>query len=283
VRPRQRREKTLSRAECFVVQFDSRIRRIAFLHNAKTAGTSIIACLRNAFPASQSGLFFDNSPHERAPEKWNGFAGCSFIAGHFGWEVIDALGGGFDVLTSFRHPVPRIISLYDYWRVTVSDETVAAFTFENGPSYAKRMTFSEFVRARSPFLSLYIEDCQVRQLLRSPWLSRPVTWLDLTRSRLRISDMRWFYVCEQPEMSTAWFRREFPSIDATGLNERRNASDPQRRTTPSADDIAVILQRNRADLAIYRHALAVLNRRMVAPARHQTRSNSFASMGWKQT
>jgi hypothetical protein len=54
----------------------------------------------------------------------------------------------------------------------------------------------------------------------------------------------------------------FPSIDVTGLNERRNVSDPQRRTMPSADDIAIILQRNSADLAIYRHALAVLARRM---------------------
>ncbi len=249
------------------MQFDSKIGRIAFLHNAKTAGTTIIACLSNAFPASQSGLFFDNSPHERAPEKWSEFANCRLIAGHFGWEVVDALGGDFNVLTSFRHPVPRIISLYEYWRIMVSDKAVEAFAFENGPSYAKRMTFSEFVRSRSPFLSLYIEDCHARQLLRSPWLPRRVNWLDLARIKRRISEMRWFYVCEQPAMSAAWFRRTFPSIDAIGLNERRNATggDPLLQTIPSADDIAIILRRNRADLAIYRHALAVLARQMNAP------------------
>jgi hypothetical protein len=84
--------------------------RILHLHIEKCGGTSLRIALERAMGPGKTSF---PKHHEREiagikAEEWD------LISGHFGWQVLQPLGGR--VITVLRDPVDRFISNYFYWR-----------------------------------------------------------------------------------------------------------------------------------------------------------------------
>lgn len=257
------------------------MRPLVFLHTPKAGGSSITALLRRGFADPEVAPRFDQSPWQRSGRLPAAARGRRFLAGHFGHEVVDALGVPCDVVTSFRHPVARIVSLYDFWRDVVDQEALdRRFPGGNGPRFARSLSFAAFVRSPDATLGLYVENFHARQLLATGWEPRRLAAADLDRARARIAAMRWFYVCEREAAAMDWFREAFPGTSPAALG-RTNVNSRVRRTVPTPADVDVILARNAADLALHEHAVALLDARPAepcrAPQRDACRKNELTS------
>ncbi len=84
--------------------------RIIHVHVPKTAGTA----LRGAFEAAYGGEL-RSFPHRDERQ----YAGIKpdeydFYSGHIGFKTASQIGG--DIITVFRNPVDRFISVYYFWR-----------------------------------------------------------------------------------------------------------------------------------------------------------------------
>jgi len=90
-----------------------------FLHIPKTAGTSVVACLRarargrwrvRMNGAEEAGLL-ETIPRER-------WAGVGLVEGHLPWEVVDLVAGlvprPVRIVTMLRDPIERVLSFYSY-------------------------------------------------------------------------------------------------------------------------------------------------------------------------
>lgn len=234
---------------------------LVFLHNPKAGGTSITDALRRCYAPREIAPTLESAPHGRRPGAWRRLSHCRFVAGHFGHEVATRHFPRHALITNFRHPVARIVSLYDFWR-RVPDRGVFRLSSRSGPAQARRLTFAEFVRSDNSFLGLYIADFHTRQLVESGWTRRSIDGGAMALARERTAAMRWFYVCEMEQQSLAWLREAFPCMAAGCGIGRTNANDSRERTVPSAADVAVIEERNRHDLELYQFAAAALQARM---------------------
>jgi hypothetical protein len=242
---------------------------LVFLHNPKAGGTSITDALRDCYAPREVAPTLESAPHERRAAAWRRAAGCRFVAGHFGHEVAARHFSGHGLITNFRHPVARIVSLYDFWRRIV-DPGLFRLSRLSGPAHARRLSFAEFVRSESPFLSLYIADFHTRQIIESGWTLRTIDAGGMALAKERTAAMRWFYVCELEQQSLAWLGETFPVVAAGRGIGRINVNASRERTVPSAADVTVIEERNRHDLELYEFAVARLQARaapVAAPRR----------------
>jgi hypothetical protein len=198
---------------------------LVFLHNPKAGGTSITDALRGCYDPREIAPTLESAPHERRRAAWGRVSRCRFVAGHFGHEVAARHFPGHALITNFRHPVARIVSLYDFWRRSV-DPGLFRWSDRSGPAHARRLTFAEFVRSDSPFLSLYVADFHTRQILESGWTKRTIDAGDMSLAKERTAAMRWFYVCEFEHQSLAWLGEAFPAVVAGrgALRVRRGVS-----------------------------------------------------------
>lgn len=233
---------------------------LAFLHNPKAGGTSIASAISSLYDPTDIAPVFDNSPQDRDPNRWHELKKYRFVSGHFGYEVQRSVLPKHRLITNFRQPVDRIHSMYAYWRRSFDPETTTKYLpEENGPKYAHIMSFSDFVRSKTSFLSLYLDNFHTRQILHSGWLPRTISPLDIFVAKRRIKNMLWFYICERETESAAWLTSIFPKIEAL---PRANATDYDNGdvSLPTEEDRAVILARNSADLALYQYAVKRLEK-----------------------
>jgi hypothetical protein len=121
---------------------------------------------------------------------------------------------------------------------------------------AKEQSFSDFIRSSNPDIRHYIANFHYRQLYRSPWEMATGPHFLRWMIQARISMMHWFYVAEFPDLSLRFFQKAFPEAACPRL-ERANVStyDP---TAIEEDDSRFLLALNRLDMAIYTHAVNLL-------------------------
>jgi hypothetical protein len=72
-----------------------------------------------------SATTFGNTPMEvlRLNGDFKRFRGAKYYSGHFGYSAYAAVNDGHKLVTSFRHPVTRIYSIYNYWKYNVVGES----------------------------------------------------------------------------------------------------------------------------------------------------------------
>jgi hypothetical protein len=231
--------------------------RLFFLHNPKAGGSSLRALLKGLFSDEEVAPVFSNAPndHRANNASMSQYAGYAFYAGHYGYEAFSRLGNGHQLITNFRDPVERVISLYRYWRnnVSAADLTSADPRDAEIVLLSHRLDFSEFIRSPNPDLQLYISNFHFRQLLASPWEPAGAGFLDVLKVKRRISSMPWFHVAEMPNASLALLRSAMPELSSAEMpDENRSAGNRVQLTKADARHLAHL---NRLDYEIYRYAL----------------------------
>lgn len=238
-------------------------RRIFFLHNPKAGGSSIRKLFQDQFSADAIAPVFSNAPNDHRDNEASigQHRGFDFYAGHYGHDVFGLLGAGHHLITNFRDPLSRIISIYRYWRSNISavdlDELERFGVMHPRDAgvvrYAHKLDFKDFIRSSDPDLMLYISNFHFRQLHRSPWEAYAIRPWHVWTVKRRISRMAWFYVAEMPMISRHLLGRVFPDLPS---NEIPNENISQGHGIAlSSSDIEHLIRLNRYDYEIYRHAL----------------------------
>ena len=150
-------------AGCMVTQENRRLpvdQTIVFLHIPKTGGTSLHEILVENF-----------RDEEICPERfnrlehWNSddLAQFRFFSGHFDRGGLDRIPQQKSVISIFRDPKRRILSLYYFWR-SHKDAVIKRANL-HGPRIAKQMPLLEFLRNRSDSVPQNIDNMLARTLL----------------------------------------------------------------------------------------------------------------------
>jgi hypothetical protein len=242
--------------------------KIFFFHNAKAGGYSLRRVFESHFRSDKQCPIIENDKvgHERLRGEYRPFRGYDYYAGHYGHDIFHAVNDGHRCVTNFRHPIARVVSLYNFFRfkVKLSKEELRMERYR-AVALAKSVSFEEFVSSCDPDIDVYIRDAHFRQLSHSCWALETTKEFDEV---CRFVDaMPWYYVCEYPQMSIAWLRRAFAWN--LGHLPRENVTQAQRdqaANLATLDDRIrkVIVAKNDLDLALYHYAVAQFVTRVTA-------------------
>jgi hypothetical protein len=235
------------------------IEQLFFFHNPKAGGTSVVDALGQLFAAERRCPRIENDATEHAARagRYGLFRGYDFYAGHYGFDIYDAVGGRLKAVTNFRWPVDRVVSVYRYFRhvVEISDAQARDPRFR-AVSLAKSLSLDDFVTCSDPAVTLHTCDHHFRQLTGSGW--SPAYAQDMSAARALIDRMAWFYVCEHPYESLAWADAAFGGrlSSVPRLNVTRAGDTAEAALSPAA--YRQLASRNQRDMALYQHALGRL-------------------------
>ena len=212
---------------------------------------------RSFFTDDAVAPVFSNAPNDYRATKDSirRYRGYSFYAGHYGHNAFKCLGDGHHLVTNFRDPVERIVSLYRYWRNNVSASQLESTDPRDAAIVllSHKLQFSDFIRLPNEDLRLYISNFHFRQLLFSPWETPTIQIWHASKVKRRISRMPWFYIAEMPSASVALLRREFPELSSGDLpKDNISIGEPVQLRL---EDAQYLVRLNRLDYLIYQHAL----------------------------
>jgi len=252
---------------------------IGFIHIAKTGGSSAKEMLRQAFHPVQIApeqevwdaiVRKQQNPDLSVPAIWK----YALIAGHFDYPEMRLVDRHRTLITFFREPDRRILSLYYYWRsfdrarIPSSEITPEIECAWSSPLLA-------FLRSEHPAVRSMIDNGYIRRLtgfLPSPGAVDRVT--DDPEGALRLAltvmdDIAFVGVTERMAVSMATLARQLDvtaPADPVAVNvTEANESGPWARfrpvpREPVTDDIAAALSRlTRLDRVIYDAACARLD------------------------
>lgn len=236
--------------------------KLFFFHNPKAAGTSLIEAIRavGADLSLSPHIPHTISGHARLAGTYQDFRGYDLYIGHYSRDVFEAVRDGHAVITNFRHPVSRIVSLYNFFRLVVpsqprvtEDERVDLYCVDA----AKNLSFDDFVRCDHPYVRTYTSDHHFRQLTASQWVyERPTSRVE--DACAFIDQALCYYVCEYPEASLRQMRARLGIPSLPHVNTTREKPGSVAEAEISVDTCRAILDINTRDMAIYRHAVARL-------------------------
>jgi hypothetical protein len=233
--------------------------KIFFFHNPKAGGSSLKRIFESRFPAEKRCPLIENEKvqHEGLRGDYVRFRGFDLYAGHYGHDIFVVVNDGHSCVTNFRHPVDRLISLYNFFRfyVNLSDEELRTERFY-AVLAAKSLSFERFVCADDPHVEVYVRNAHFRQLANSCWSLETVKgFKDVCRL---IDGMPWYYVCEYPELSVRWMRRVFDwEMDQIPRENVTGDRGDQAISLSTLDDhtYKIICRKNDLDFAIYKYAV----------------------------
>lgn len=233
------------------------MRSCFFFHNPKAGGTALRASLEAQFAPEEIAPVVDLVPEVYGRGSEGPPPGYRLYAGHYGYDVCRQVAHGHALISNFRHPAARVVSLYNYFRRQVPDTPkVWADPVYFAVRTAKTVSFDEFVASDDPRILTYTADHHFRQLANSGWS------LETARSMGEVRDLvhrlDWFYLCEHPQLAARWGRAV---LRAPGLSVGR-VNVTETRGSPSAAILEVsepafrrVLALNERDLEIYDHAV----------------------------
>lgn len=138
---------------------------VVLLHIPKTGGTSLHRMLVKNFPAE-----------EVCPERFNrleqlsaqDFAKFRLYSGHFDRQGVSRIPQQTRIVTLFREPRSRILSLYHFWRS--HKEVVIQRANLLGPRIAKSTPLADFLRQKSEIVRKNVDNVMTRTLLGRLWV-----------------------------------------------------------------------------------------------------------------
>jgi Sulfotransferase family len=241
--------------------------KIFFFHNPKAGGYSLRRVFERHFRSDKQCPIIENDKveHERLRGEYAPFR-YDYYAGHYGHDIFNAVNEGHRCVTNFRNPLARLVSLYNFFRfkVKLSEEELRSEQFR-AVAVAKSVSFEEFVSSNDPDIDVYVRNAHFRQLANSCWsLEATKEFDELCRF---VDEMPWYYVCEYPEMSIAWFRRAFHwKLEQLPRENVTQAQGDQAADLSKLDDRTqkVIFMKNDLDFALYRYAVGRFVTRVTA-------------------
>lgn len=177
--------------------------KIFFFHNPKAGGTSVSEWLLANYNAGETApnIVNDHLKHCELDGNYDAYCGYSFYAGHYGRDIYDCVNDGHFPITNFRHPIQRLISLYNFFRFVVpSTEEIMTHPRYVGVQAAKRLCISAFLLCDEPDVAIYTRNFHVRQLTRSGFDEEA----DLSSAMGFVQTMPWYYLAEEPDRSLYW-------------------------------------------------------------------------------
>lgn len=235
------------------------VEQLFFFHNPKAGGTSVVDALSRLFAAERRSPRIEDDATEHAARagRYEAFRGYDFYAGHYGFDIYEAMGGRLPAATNFRWPVDRVVSVYRYFRhvVEISDAQARDPRFR-AVSLSKQLSLDDFVTCDDPAVVLHTHDHHFRQLTGSGW--SPVYEQEMAAARALIDGMLWFYVCEHPYESLDWADAAFGGrvLGVRRLNVTQ--AEDAAETVLSRKAYRQLLAQNQKDMAIYQYALGRL-------------------------
>ena len=236
--------------------------RIAVVHIGKTAGTTLVGQLSRHYPDDL------RSPHImglKRPDPTQ-MQSLRLIPGHFGFSYAEKTGA--ELVTVFRDPVDRIVSLYHFWRQLPERQMV------------REMTLSEFAQSNAPSIVIDLENTQTWQIAHEHIIERRKDLAGISDEQLlqRAKDnLERFKVVgiteNMPKLAmdieTAWGIR----VDLTPRWNRTNGRVSVDEI--SAEERELIEKRTYLDAALYHYAVARfrLNSGIVGAASDQSHTS----------
>lgn len=235
-----------------------------FLHNPKAGGASIRAALAEICDGSIAPTFW-NAPNDyrRTPQEDRTHIGYDFYAGHYGHDVYARVKDGHILVTNFRDPVRRIYSLYQYWRHTVSADSLGALDPLDAElvALAQREPFSRFIRSENPDLALYLRNFHFRQIYGCGWTGSRMGWPELQLVKWRIRQMPWFFIAESAEASCLLLRDLSPRLANITIPRHNQSRVAGEEIEPQ--DVEYLVNRNTLDYAIRSYAVSIQAERLM--------------------
>ena len=236
-----------------------------FVHIDKTGGLSIIEVLRKYFEPNQICAHAPNDAWLRGD-----LSGYKLYAGHFTYDFFTGQGG--TKLIMMRHPVARIVSLYDFYRSHRPEYLATVQPRLPGPALARSGNLTNFLQTTDPDVIEPSSNTVAHRLLGHRYYElMPDEDAVLAESIRQLRDFAWIGISELFEPSIqvlcdtfGWAVPEtMPKENSTYDNDSSNPYlERVEKTVPTENDRDLILQRNRIDLALYNEGRSLLNERL---------------------
>jgi hypothetical protein len=231
---------------------------VFFFHTPKAAGTSIKEVIESFYSEEQRSPLVENDKvqHDSLGGDYSRFKGYAYYGGHYGYDVYTTVKTDHVPITLFRKCIPRLISLYKYFRYLVdADQQLLHSEKYFAVLSAKTLTFADFVLSDDPRIAVFTNNQHYRQLSASPWD------LHLEKNYRQtfdfIDQMPWYNVLEHAQDSFEWAQKfwgsELPPFPH--LNKSTQVPVEAKNAIIISNELSRnILQRNEFDNAIYEHA-----------------------------
>ena len=258
------------------------------MHVPKCAGTSVYYYLLSALEQSEICPFPTHGVWSWRPQEVPGF---KLYCGHFTADFLNAMEPRGTRLIIMRHPLARVISLFDFWRSyrwPYIRSSLSSLT-DNGPAVAKAGDLLAFLRTDSSFAIEQIYNPTARQLIgrnryRELWPNEDAI-IEESIAALRTFD--WVGIAESFEASLKLLSNVLdlpmpPAIPQKLSTYDVLAHDRLRervaKTHTSENDRRRILRGNRADLEIYDAGCQIFESRATGAAGPiRSRANSLSA------
>lgn len=227
--------------------------RIAFVHIPRTGGMSFGAILNALYERQEVCDFYGDDTHSVVNDKLDHFRtldterknAYAVLKGHFAFEFDRDLSG-FRYVTLLREPLRRLISYYFY---ALKERR----NYLHPLLMQRRLKLETFLTSD---LSIELDNYQVRAVcgaaLLDPLLRVTEEHLELAKHNLR-EGFAAFGLTECFERSMEEFASQF-GWDLPGVERRNSGGDRARNVELSGPCAALVGERNRFDIELYRYA-----------------------------
>ena len=236
--------------------------RIVHMHIPKTAGNSFKTAMEQSSIRNMRVFphWHEEEYHSFSPEDYD------FYSGHIGYDTARKIGG--EIISVFRHPVDRFISVYYFWRylhnanIEVREATVIAskYSLEEFAKIRDVMALSEELDNRMTFQTAFGSGSRHRQRLRTEGKTDEAIF---TMAARNVETFPVIGIQENLQEFETNIRKRYGvdlSIGSINQTEKRLPIEDISFSTKSR-----ILEWVYMDLELYQHVLQLCRERMGAP------------------